>query len=46
MKNNAKAAAAIARRSAEKAGGKQHSRGWNMKPAVKKLERQNGGKKK
>jgi hypothetical protein len=44
-KDNAKAAEAIARRAAEKVGGKQHSRGWNMAPAVKKLEQQQAKKK-
>lgn len=45
-KDNAKAAAAISRRAVEKSGGKIHSRGVNMKPAVKKEAQANGGKKK
>lgn len=35
-RDNAKAAAAIARRAVQKTGGKLHSRGANMAPAVKK----------
>jgi hypothetical protein len=46
-KNNVKAANAIVRRALEKSGAKEHSRGWNMKPAVKRLENNNAkGKKK
>jgi hypothetical protein len=47
-KDNAKAAKAITRRALEKSGARQHSRGWNMTPAVRKLERErnSGGKKK
>ena len=44
-RDNAKAAAAIARRALEKSGAKQHGRGWNMTPAVKKLANKTGDKK-
>jgi len=37
VKNQAKAARAIAKRAVVKAGGKPHRRGVNMAPAVEKL---------
>ena len=39
MKNKKKAADALARRAIRRSGGKQHSRGVNMAPAVKKIEK-------